>query len=206
MGQPANEKIQKCLNSWREMESKGYKVRLWNDDQIHAFMKRKHPFLVETFVNSRNYAEAADIGRYAIVYSYGGYYADWDVEVLDAERLIRIENENPDGYMLVDPPNGSLASEFFCAAKEDPYLLSLLRDIVEIYETQKRDKLFTPSYSGPFRMRDSLEKHNNTRMNVLPVKNVFAYNYSEIRNPPPGEVTQPLIHYWLHSWIKRYDE
>ncbi|RZK01751.1 MAG: hypothetical protein EOO43_23920 [Flavobacterium sp.] len=201
IGQPTNAKIDKCLNSWKLLTENGFKIKLWDDDKILLFLEKHHPFLRETFVNSRNYAEAADIARYAIVYTYGGYYADWDVEVLDKDKLLSLQDLHPAGFMLIDPYNGTIASEFFCAEPKDPYLLNLLKDIVELYETNQRDHLFTPSYSGPYRMRDSLNKHKITNMAMLKVKEVFAYDYREIRNPPSRMVTQPLIHYWLHSWI-----
>jgi hypothetical protein len=49
-------------------------------------------------------------------------------------------------------------------------------------------------------MRDTLKKFS-TKQSLIPVKEVFVYDYSEIRIMPDRESGQPLIHYWLHSWL-----
>lgn len=194
--------IKKCLESWHQLEEIGFEIRIWNDSKIESFILSNHKFALEAFVSARNYAEAADIARYLIIHTYGGYYTDWDVELLDKDKFLKLSLKYNRGYMLCDPNNNSLASEFFCAEEKDLFLLELTKDIVQIYENNERDKLVTPEYSGPYRMRDSLLLHPNTVMSSIPIKEVFAYDYLEIRNPPPRLVTQPLIHYWLHSWMK----
>ncbi|MGO1594996.1 MAG: glycosyltransferase [Sphingobacterium sp.] len=195
--------IDRCLQSWNILKEYGFEIKVWNDDSIEEFILNSHPFAMEAVVNARNHAEASDIARYLIVYVFGGYYVDWDVELLDAEGFLSLRSSNPNGYMLIDPPNLTLASEYFNAAVADSYLLSLTQDIVELYNNEERHYHNTPQYSGPYRMRDSLAMHNNTRMNILPVKQVFAFDYREIRNPPDKPIVQPLIHYWVHSWIPR---
>ena len=165
-------------------------------------MLNHHPFAHEAFANARNHAEAADIARYLIIHTYGGYYIDWDIELLDVGKFLALGEKYPVGYKIVDPVNQTLASEYFCSVVNDKFLLNLTMDIVALYKSGKRNLLFTPQYSGPYRMRDSLLVHPETNMISVPVKEVFAYDYTEIRNPPEGIITQPLIHYWVHSWIK----
>jgi mannosyltransferase OCH1-like enzyme len=194
--------IDRCIKSWKILESMGFTIKTWNDGLIAEFLLESHPFAHAAFVNARNHAEAADIARYLIIYTFGGYFVDWDIELLDCEKFLTISDQNPDGYMLVDESNGTLASEYFCSKKNDKFLLNLTKDIVTLYLNGRRSFLQTPQYSGPFRMRDSLITHPETFMACIPVKEVFAYDYSEIRNPPLDEITQPLIHYWAHSWIK----
>lgn len=194
--------IETCLKSWNNLKNKGFEIKIWNDELIASFILEQHEFAYQAFVNARNHAEAADIARYLIIYTFGGYYADWDVEVLDEAKFLALTNQHPTGFMLCDPLNNTLASEFFCAIPEDMYLLLLTMDIVYLYESGMRNTMKTPQYSGPYRMRDSLSLHPKTAMTSIPVKTAFAYDYLEIRNPPAGKITQPLIHYWLHSWIK----
>lgn len=195
--------IERSLRSWSILKEYGFEIKVWNDDSIERFILSSHPFALEALVNARNHAEASDIARYLIVYTFGGYYVDWDVELLDVEGFLSLRASNPNGYMLIDPPNLTLASEYFNAAVEDRYLLSLTQDIVWLYDNNEREYHRTPQYSGPYRMRDSLAKHDNTQMDILPVKMVFAFDYREIRNPPDRPIVQPLIHYWVHSWVFR---
>ncbi|KQM65212.1 hypothetical protein ASE74_10095 [Pedobacter sp. Leaf216] len=201
LGAKTNEVIDRCLLSWRDQLGNDFEFNIWDDSKLSEFIFRYYRFAYDAFINARNHAEAADIGRYLVVYHFGGYYVDWDVELLDKQGFIYLSFKYPTGYMLCDPCNQTLASEYFCASAGDPYLLNLSLDIAQLYQSRERENLFTPSYSGPFRMRDSLAKHPNTNMKSIPVKEVFAYDYSEIRNPPSGEITAPLLHYWLHTWI-----
>jgi mannosyltransferase OCH1-like enzyme len=201
VGPKINPVIEHCLTSWQVIEASGFKIKIWNDKSIENFLNCKYPFMLEAFTNSRNHAEAADIARYLIVHSFGGHYIDWDIQLICCEKYIDICEKNPNGYLIVDPKNGTIASEAFSAKRNEPFLLSLSQDIVGLYNSNLRDGLGTPQYSGPYRMRDSLRMHANSSQNILPVKEVFAYDYSEIREMPEREITQPLIHYWLHSWI-----
>lgn len=193
--------INRCIESWKKLITHGFEIRTWDDEKIAKFISTTHPFAYESFIDARNHAEAADIARYLIVHSFGGYYVDWDVELLDFNGFLTLDQQYPNGYLLVDPLNNTLASEYFCSAPNDEYLMNLTKDITGIYKRGLRDFISTPKYSGPYRMRDSLVKHPQTMMTKVPVKQVFAYDYSEIRNPPVNDITAPLIHYWVHSWI-----
>ncbi|ETZ23852.1 glycosyltransferase family 32 protein [Pedobacter sp. V48] len=202
VGQKTNSLIERCLNSWNDNQLDGFERKLWTDSDIIEFLLTYHPFAYEAFIKSRNYAEAADIARYLIIYTYGGYYVDWDIELLDPLKFLRLGKTHNRGYMIVDSTNGSIASEYFCSIVNDPFLLNLTHDIVRLFNSGERDQMFSPQYSGPFRMRDSLIAHPETKMASVPLKEVFAYDYNEIRNPSSDPVTQPLIHYWVHSWIR----
>ncbi|WP_214229599.1 glycosyltransferase [Pedobacter sp. B4-66] len=201
VGPNTNPVIDHCLKSWEELKDAGFEIRVWDDEKLHQFIDENFDFALSAFLNSRNHAEAADIARYLLIYHFGGYYVDWDVQLLDSAQFIGLSYKYQDGYILVDPANGTLTSEFFCAKPKDSYLKFLVRDIVGLYNSKKRDELRTPQYSGPYRMRDSMNRHPETFMVSVPIKEVFAYLYDEIRNPPEGPIHQPLIHYWVHSWM-----
>lgn len=202
VGPSRNELVEDCLESWKKVIKYGYEIRHWDDPQIEEFLTRRYSFVLPAFKNARNHAEAADIARYLIIYNFGGVYADWDVELLYVRKLLKRISDCPNGFMLLDPSNDTLHPEFFCAKARDPYLLNLVKDIVSIYENNQRNSLSTPEYSGPFRMRESFALHPETDMDIINVKEVFAYDYKEIQNPIERKLTQPLIHYWMHSWIK----
>ncbi|MET4083358.1 hypothetical protein ABIB40_003329 [Pedobacter sp. UYP30] len=203
VGQPAIPIIAKCLHSWQALKKQGFEIRIWNDALIADFLLEQHDFAYSAFTNARNHGEAADIARYLIVYSFGGYYVDWDIELLNIKKFRALCNRYPKGFMLCDPHNQTLASEFFCSIPNDDFLMLLSLDIAYVYAAGKRNSMDTPLFSGPFRMRDSFKLHPNTFMKKIPVKEAFAFDYQEIRNPPKREITQPLIHYWTHSWIKK---
>ena len=182
------------------MDGGGFVTHIWDDQRLEEFIGKEYPFALEAFLNARNHAEAADIARYLLVYHTGGYYMDWDVQLLSRSRFSRLMKRTPDGFLIEDPANKSIAAEAFSANRNEAYLMRLVHSIVEIYEANRRDSMNTPEYSGPFRMRDVLRDHV-TAQAIVPIKEVFVYDYSEIREMPDRVVTQPLIHYWLHTWF-----
>jgi hypothetical protein len=200
VGTKTNYVIDECLSSWHLLMPKKFVIKTWNDDLLGNFIANEYPFALQAFLNSRNHGEAADIARYLLIYHTGGFYMDWDVQLLDTSGFMKLIKRAPNGFLLIDPVNQTPAPEAFSAKKNESYLLNLVKEIVMLYECGKRNKLSTPYYSGPFRMRDTLKKFS-TKQSLIPVKEVFVYDYSEIRIMPDRESGQPLIHYWLHSWL-----
>lgn len=202
VGPKASPLIQRCLDSWLILQKVGFEIRIWNDDLIEVFIAEKYPFLYACLKHARNHAEVADIARYAIVHYYGGYYMDWDVELLNVRKFLKICDENPFGYLIQDPLNQTLASESFSAQKEEPYLFSLIDNINDIYIHNFRDSMETPQFSGPYRMREVFYfLKQKTQQNIILVKDAFLYDYTEIREMPERDRTTAMIHYWTHSWL-----
>jgi mannosyltransferase OCH1-like enzyme len=202
VGKKTTAQIDKCLQSWHAIKKSGYEIRIWDDNLIEEFLIESYPFALNAFKNARNHGEAADIARYLIIHHFGGHYMDWDVELLSSDKYLELIDKNPNGFLVIDPVNDTLASETFAARPNEPYLLSLCKDIVEIYNSGKRELLNTPAYSGPFRMRDTLKTHANSSQSIIEVKDIMAYDYWEIREMPEKDITQPLIHYWMHTWMQ----
>jgi len=203
-GPKKNFVVEHCLASWHAVHEQGFSIRIWNDDMLTDFISEKYPFALHAFLKARNHAEAADIARYLLVYHTGGFYMDWDVQLLNMEKFIQLVEDTPDGFLIQDPLNATLASEAFSAKKNEQYLIKLVESIVQLYDQKLRDTMGTPQYSGPYRMRDALTCFSSDQ-SILPVNDVFVYNYREIREMPERVITQPLIHYWLHSWVHLND-
>jgi len=201
VGRNSNFLIERCLRSWDVLKNEGFEVKIWTDQSIQRFIEKIFPFAYEALINARNYAEAADIARYLIVYHYGGYYMDWDIELLDAHRFLTICKEVKKGFLIIDSFNGTLASECFSAQQGEPFLYALSQEIIQIYRSGNRKYYKTPQYSGPYRMREALKKHQNPKQKLIEVNDIFLYNYREIRQMPLKERKAPLIHYWVHGWL-----
>lgn len=205
VGPSATDLVHRCLSSWKELENDGFKIITWNDSLIEDFLHKDFPFALDAFVNARNHGEASDIARYLIVYAEGGYYVDWDIELTNPEEFLKLHTLYPMGYLLRDPANGTLASEHFSAAPSEKFLLKLTTDIIDTYNRDERDLMYTPQFSGPYRMRSSLKRHPISLQSIIPVKDVFEYDFSEIRNISNHPVSKAMIHYWIHSWLAPKD-
>lgn len=193
-----NSLIWKCLNSWRKMERFGFKIKYWNYCEVKEFISESYPNALQAFLNARNFAEASDVARYLIILHFSGTYVDWDIELVDSMAYYNKISNLSQGYLLLDPNNGTFAPECFSAQKGDQYLRKLTDDIISIFNSQQIP--LTPQYTGAFRMRETM-KNCNCKQHILSVKDLFEFDYSEIRAPFRRPVKNPLIHYWLHTWL-----
>lgn len=73
-GDPYPEKIQKCMDSWKE-KLPDYKIRLWD---MQSFDMDSVPFVREA-ISVKKWAFAADYIRLYALYTEGGIYLDSDV-------------------------------------------------------------------------------------------------------------------------------
>ncbi|WP_316828767.1 glycosyltransferase [Pedobacter miscanthi] len=202
VGPKGNGLTDRCLNSWQILKDFDFEIRVWTDESITEFISEYHPFALAAFLNARNHAEAADIARYLIVHEFGGYYMDWDVQLIDLAKFLTIVENFSSGYLIQDPINHTLASEAFSALKHEQFLLGLVDNIVFIFNNNFRDILQTPQYSGPYRMRDYYYFcKKKTKQRIIKVKDIFLYDYTEIRDMPTKTTKTAMIHYWMHSWI-----
>lgn len=206
VGPKTNEVIDRCLDSWQVLLEENYEFMIWNDADIDKFLQEHYPFILPAFRSVRNHGEAADIARYIMVYHFGGHYVDWDIHLINPYEFLNLCERNPKGYLLCDfNDRQSIASECFAAQKNEPYLMALIKEIVTVHDDKSFHSLHTLWYTGPFRMRDALENTPSSQ-SILKVKDVFVYDYNEIREMPERDMVQPMIHYWMHSWVPRKDK
>ncbi len=196
-----NDFIKHCVSSWDIMKEFGFEIKVWNNEEVKDIILNHYPQLIEPYANCRNFGEAGDIAKYAILHHISGYYVDWDIQLIYPKTFFEIVESAPLGYLLIDPSNGTYASEFFSAQKDDILMQQLMNDIAEIYHTQTPPP-FAPQYTGPYRMRETVQKIGIVAQKIIPVKEIFEYDYSEIRSATFKNVTKVAIHYWAHSWIK----
>jgi hypothetical protein len=64
-----------------------YEMKLWDDKSISELLRTRHPDLYQVYINcdklkgpGGKYTCMSDIGRYVILYEYGGFYIDMDFE------------------------------------------------------------------------------------------------------------------------------
>lgn len=200
-GKVRNPIVQKSLKSWEIMRAYGFEIRIWDFKMVYELIFHHYKFALTAFETARNLGEASDICRYLIVEHHGGYYIDWDIELTDVNMFIELDDKFQNGILLIDPKNESISCEFFSASKNDLFLKTIALDIVETFINHERDGLTTPQYSGPYRVQQSFHKFTGHQQLVIPIKDVFEYDYWEIRHAQENSIkTKMMIHYWLHTW------
>lgn len=201
VGPKPTELIQRSLRSWENLSEYGFEIKIWTDDSLIIFIQKNYPFAEGAFTTARNHAEASDIARYLLIHKYGGYYIDWDILLFNIEGFLALASFNFNGYLLVDKKNQTLAAEHFSAPPGENYLLFLVNDIVTTFERGERELMATPQYSGPYRMKTAYKRYQVTGQNVIDVKEIFEYDYTEIRAAKVFGKNKIMIHFWGHSWI-----
>lgn len=202
IGKKPSEIVKTCLESWKNLEHFDFEIIYWNDEKIENFVKEYYPFAYQPILTARNHAEVADIARYLIVYHFGGFYVDWDILLNDIQGFINLSESESQGYLLIDPINGTFASEHFSAAVNEGYLLRIVEQIVQTYTRNERELMYTPQYSGPYRMKNVLQNFPHTTQKIIPVKEVFEFDYKEVRDAEVFGENGIMTHFWEHSWIK----
>ncbi len=90
-----------AMETWRRANPT-YEIRYWTDRDCEEFVRTIYPELLPSFVGLARAVERADFFRYLVVYSFGGFYADTDVDCtqpLDswvppkAALVVGLENE-----------------------------------------------------------------------------------------------------------------
>lgn len=71
------EKEIKCIESWKKF-CPDYEIKLWNEDNYDV---RKNEFASKAY-DSGKWAFTSDYARFDIIYNYGGFYLDTDVELI----------------------------------------------------------------------------------------------------------------------------
>ena len=203
VGDKRTELIEECLQSWAKLEEYGFEIKIWTDASLAAFIRKNYRFALAAFLNARNHAEAADIARYLVVHKYGGYYVDWDILLFNYPDFLELSETNENGYLVVDQSNDTIASEHFSAPVQEKYLFFLVKDIVHTFNRGERELMWTPQYSGPYRMKTSYERFAECQQDLIHVKDIFEYDYTEIRTATVYGEKQIMIHFWMHSWLEK---
>jgi hypothetical protein len=203
VGQKPSPLVMHCINSWEIVKDHGFEIKVWNDDLLAKFMAKEYPFVLPAFTDARNYGEASDIARYLLVYHFGGYYFDWDTELLSLHKFLELHVQNPDGFLVQDPVNNTLSPDTFSGLAGEPFLFNLLDNICYLHKTGVWNMLKTIDYTGPYRMREVLYfTKSNARQNMIKPKDILLYDFWEIRNQPFRDEEVAMIHYWEHGWMK----
>lgn len=74
---PLPDKVKKNIDSWKKYNP-DYTIKQWNENNFEI---EKYPFIKKAY-KQRAFAFASDMARLIIIYKFGGFYLDTDVEAL----------------------------------------------------------------------------------------------------------------------------
>ena len=76
-GKPIPEKDQRCIASWKK-QCPDYEIRKWDETNYDV---SKNQYMKEAY-QAEKWGFVPDFARLDIIYNYGGFYLDTDVELL----------------------------------------------------------------------------------------------------------------------------
>lgn len=93
----APEEYQKYFDQYEKLTTQtGGTYMFWDEEKILQLIKRVAPWLEETYLSYEFWVMRADLGRYVIVYEYGGFYVDADtIPQKSFKDLIKISKGFP---------------------------------------------------------------------------------------------------------------
>lgn len=79
--------VLKCIESWKA-KMPDYEIKLWNEENVPI---KEYKFMKDAY-SVKKWAFVSDYARYWILYQYGGFFLDCDVEALDSFEKLRNQN------------------------------------------------------------------------------------------------------------------
>jgi mannosyltransferase OCH1-like enzyme len=181
--------VRECLDSWTTVPDCGFEFHQWTDASIAAFMKNEPIEFQNLLKRAKNYGEAGDILRYSIAGRLGGLYVDWDVLLLDPQRLLRVLGDLKDekclflenrktqaaGYASV------FASSLFYMQKGNPLTRDLLLQMERDYVNSP--EMPTAELTGPMALTRHLNAcpHYLREAKIVNLTDVYSFDYAEVR-------------------------
>lgn len=144
----------RCLSSWLQLQPR-FEIQTWGNEQIRRFVDKADPLVRELLTRARNFGEASDILRIAIVHEFGGLYTDWDIYLLDPQQFAETFDACAEGGVLFLKDSRTsdrdfsaiVTHSFFYAAAGTPSLHAFLQRIRDNY--RKQPALITIHVTGP---------------------------------------------------------
>jgi hypothetical protein len=156
----------------------------------------------------------------AIIYSYGGFYVDWDVLLLDPDKFLALMPDlaNTNCILLQDRltknPNVSCVydNSLFYMRRENPLALDFLHEVESNYSKDPLPN--TPFVTGPLALTNFLDvrPHYRNECAMVDELDLYAFDYADViaRTKDGAQrailkdqyqpSSAPAIHFWTHTW------
>lgn len=206
----------------RLLEEKGYKFRLWTDDDISELIGREYPHLFKVFKSTLTGVQRGDIARIVLIHHYGGVYIDLDILVLrDLAELIDFNEDKL--YITYEPEaqtvriynkNDYLCNAFFAANAGNHLLGFAIQNMHSIYQRNGNSIFAKFDIFGGDYIKSIYESYIYYRKDACIIEErerVYPINDLKLSNLPTAQTDRDLVknknyldrtvmvHYWIHG-------
>ena len=210
----------RCLSSWAELRP-DFEIRVWGNEDIRSFISSASPLVRELLTKARNFGEASDTLRIAIVHEFGGIYTDWDIYLLNPQQFVErfsvfkeigalflrdSRTSDPDfsaiithSFFYSDPRRQILQS--FLERTSDNYKKNPSAKTIHINGPQAFTRFLLDDRwnldAPPFVEQDQFFRHD---YKIAAAQNDKMY-FLDTAIKSPGAA--PLLNLWTNSWIEK---
>lgn len=192
-GEPYPDLVQKCMKSWQRYLP-DYQFVLWDREKI----KEINCSWVNSAIDARKWAFAADYIRLYALYNYGGIYLDCDVEVTKPfdDLLER-------SYFVGRETHKDVIEAAVMGAEPS---LNWLKDALDWYESKEFNvtQLNNPAIAIPVILKNVLSKKSNVA--ILPAE-FFSPKDNRTGNVDITPRTYTIHHFdgnWFNNYQREY--
>jgi len=194
---PKSELINKCISSWKKY-SPDYEILEWNEDNFDVFSNR---YSQEAYENGR-YAFVSDFARLKVLFEYGGFYLDTDVELLKPLDDLR----NQEAFMGFETDFTVGPGSIIGAQSRNAFIGELLNKYSTLRFTYNGHLNLTPigEYTTALLLKKGLKLNGQYQrlagINIYPRKVFCPYDF--FTGSFDITVDTYSIHYFNGSWME----
>lgn len=115
-------KFDKFRYTWR-IKNPDYFYYVWNRQYAREFVKKKFPEYLDMYDSYPYDIQRIDVLRYFLLYEYGGFYTDMDMECL--RSISEIQKKFPKDIYFIETPNKvfglNISNMFLYSKKKHPF-------------------------------------------------------------------------------------
>lgn len=190
------EHLQRCINSWKQY-CPDYKLVRW-DESNYDISKNKY---MKDAYDAKKWGFVPDFARLDIIYNYGGFYLDTDVELIKSLDCLR-------------------GNEMYCGFENNHFIAlglgfgavkghRLIKKMMDMYNTLKFETRYGLPVVSPVYQTEALLGENVQMNNTFQQMDDFTVYPSEVMAPIGSlgigsGITQKTvsIHHYEGSWVE----
>ncbi len=133
--------VLKCAKTWQNLNP-GWRYNYFNDQQRADFVKQELPDLYEDYLTHEPMYQA-DLWRYAVVYKYGGVYADMDsICFKPLDYMLKGYGDQDVVFSRPHPVDGKINNANFGAIRRSPSIKKSIDFIRQKKQEKPGEKLY----------------------------------------------------------------
>lgn len=189
-------RFQAFIDGWHRLHP-GWEWRLWTDLDNMRFVEEHYPLLLQMYISFPYAIQRVDLVRYLILRTYGGVYADLDLQCF---RNIEPLLENSECVFSIEHQSHAVrhgvpfivSNAFMAAVPNHPVFDLILNEILNHSpaSTLKRDQLILES-TGPLMLSRVFRKFPNyCGLKLLGYRHLFSLSLSTADEIKASDLSQ----------------